>query len=104
MKAARWITLWTCSLDGDVVIECRARRNPDDGTVTVRMPGERRGTDYVASYIDEYYATTRDEAIEQFIERQRRYAQTWQAQVEQAQQKVRQAEALRQQQAEKAVA
>jgi hypothetical protein len=103
MKAAKWITLWTCSLDGDVVIECRARRNPDD-SVTVRMPGERRGTDYVACYVDEYYAATRDEAIAQFINRQRRYAQTFQAQVEHAQQKVRQTEALRQQQAEKAVA
>jgi hypothetical protein len=38
------------------------------------------------------------------IKRQRRYAQTWQGQVEQAQQKVQQAEALRQQRAEKAVA
>ena len=104
MKLARWITLWTCSLDGDVVIECRVRRNRDDGTATVRMPGERRGTDYVACYVDEYYATTRGEAIGQFIERQRRYAQAWQAQVGQAQQKVGQAEALLRQQAEKAVA
>ena len=104
MKAAKWITLWTCSLDGDAVIECRARRNPKDDSVTVRMPGERRGTDYVACYVDEYYATTRGEAIGQFIERQRRYAQAWQAQVEQAQQKVGQAEALLRQQAEKAVA
>ena len=38
MQAAKWITLWTCSLDGDVVIECRARRNPTDDPVTVRMP------------------------------------------------------------------
>jgi hypothetical protein len=104
MKAAKWITLWTCSLDGAVVIECRARRNPKDDSVTVRMPGERRGTDYVACYVDEYYAATRDEAIEQFIKRQRRDAQTWLTQVEQSQQKVRQADALRQKQADKAVA
>jgi hypothetical protein len=104
MKAARWITLWTCSLDGDFVAEWRARRNRDDGTVTVRMPGERHGTDYVACYVDEYYAATRDQAIAQFIERQRRCAQTWHAQVEQAQQKLRQAEALRQRQADKAAA
>ena len=104
MKAIKWITLWTCSLDGDVVIECPAWRNPKDDSVTVRMPGERFGTNYVASYVDEYYAATRDKAIEQFINRQRRYVQTWQEQVEQAQQKVRQAEALRQQRAERAVA
>ena len=103
MKAAKWITLWTCSLGGDIVIECRARRKTDDDLVTVRMPGERRGTDYVAGYVDEYYAATRDQAIAQFIKRQRLYAQAWQAQVEQAQQKVRQAEALLQR-AERAVA
>ena len=45
MKVAKWITLWTCSLDGDAVIECRARRNPNDDSVTVRMPGQRRATD-----------------------------------------------------------
>ena len=105
MKAAKWTTLWTCSLDGDVVTECRVRRNLKDDTVTVRMPGERHGTDYVACYVDEYYAATRDEAIAQFIQRQRRCAQTGQGQVEQAQHKVRQAEALlRQGRAEKAVA
>jgi hypothetical protein len=102
MKAAKWITLWTCSLDGDVVVECHARRNPKDDSVTVRMPGERLGRNFVASYVDEYYAATRDGAIAQFIKRQRRDAQTWQAQVEQAQQKVRRAETLRHQ--EKAVA
>ncbi len=104
MKTAKWITLWTCSLDGDAVIECRIRRNREDDSVTVRMPGERRGTNYVACYVDDYYAATRDEAIEQFIERQRRYAQTWRAQVEQAQQKVRRAEALLQPRAEKRIA
>ena len=104
MKAIKWITLWTCSLDGDAVIECRARRNPKDDSVTVRMPGERRGADYVACYVDEYYAATRDGAIAQFIRRQRRDMQAWQAQMEQAQRKVRQAEALLQQQAQKAVA
>jgi hypothetical protein len=61
MKAARWITLWTCSLDGDVVIACRARRNSKDDSVTLRMPGERHRTDYVACYVDEYYAATRQD-------------------------------------------
>jgi hypothetical protein len=67
MNAANWIALRTCSLDGDVIIECGAQRNPKDGAVTVRMQGERHGTDYVAGYVDEYHGETRDWAVEQFI-------------------------------------